>query len=159
VPRDSGLVHLLVQRPARGERRRCEELALDPERGVVGDRWWDSWPRKREAMVTLMRHDVALALGDGQDPALLGDNIFADIDTSSVNLPPGSRLRLGEALCEVTPKAHTGCSKFAERVGQAALELTRDPVWRWQNLRGLHLLVLEGGRLRRGDHLQVLSRA
>jgi MOSC domain-containing protein YiiM len=65
------------------------------------------------------------------------------------------RGRIGEALCEVTPKPHTGCSKFAARVGAAALAITRSPAWRPANLRGVHLRVLAGGPVRPGDRIVV----
>jgi hypothetical protein len=44
---------------------------------------------------------------------LFGDNLFVDLDISAANLPCGSRLRVGDAIVEVTPKPHNGFSKFA----------------------------------------------
>jgi len=38
-----------------------------------------------------------------------GDNLILELDLSSKNLPPGSRVRIGGAILEVTPLAHNGC--------------------------------------------------
>ena len=158
APRELGRVRLMVLRLRENERFRPDRVTLDTELGVLGDRWSASEKPKLEAQVTAMRYDVASLLCDGGDPAMLGDNLFLDLDTSSQALPPGTLLEIGEALCEVTPKAHTGCKKFAERVGVEALKLTRDEAWRDQNLRGVHLRVMRGGDVRRGDEVRVLSR-
>ena len=68
-----------------------------------------------------MRHDVAALIANGQPLTLFGDNLFVDLDISTANLPSGTRLRVGEALVEVTPKPHNGCSKFEGRFGADAL--------------------------------------
>ena len=50
-----------------------------------------------------MRADVARLIADGQDLSLFGDNLLVELDLSVENLPAGTRLRIGTALCEVTP--------------------------------------------------------
>lgn len=157
-PRDRGVVRLLVLRLPEERRLTPASVALDPERGVSGDRWSLAEKPKLEAQVTLMRHDVAAVLCDGGDLSPLGDNLFVEIDTSTENLPPGTVLRVGASRAVVTPKPHTGCYKFAARVGQDALALTREPGWRERNLRGVHLRVLDGGEVRVGDEVVVESR-
>lgn len=155
-PKDQATVALLVQRLP-GERRQTPDaVTLDREQGVLGDRWFGSFRRKEDAQVSLMRFDVASALHD--DPAQLGDNLFATLDTSAANLPPGTVLMVGPVTCIVTPKAHTGCSKFEARTGADALALTRDPAWKDQQLRGVFLRVLDGGTVRVGDPIEVISR-
>ncbi len=153
---DLAPIALLVQRLPKDRRLTPASVMLDPEQGVIGDRWFTSFRRKADAQVTLMRWDVASAMHE--DPRVLGDNLFASIDTSAQNLPPGAVLRVGAATCIVTPKAHTGCSKFEARAGSDALELTRDPAWRASQLRGVHLRVIEGGEVRLGDTIELLSR-
>jgi hypothetical protein len=152
--RDSAAIALLVQRLPEEQRATPWFVTLDPERGLIGDKW-ASGKRNPEAMVTLMRFDVASLMGD---PVQFGDNLFASIDTSAENLPPGTLVMVGSARCEVTPKAHTGCHKFARRAGDDALAITRDPAWIRHQLRGVHLRVLEGGLVSVGDALVVLSR-
>lgn len=155
--RDAAPIQLLVQRQP-GERRLTPPvLTLDPELGVVGDQWSTDLLPKIEAQVTLMRWDVARLMH--AQPEILGDNLFASLDTSAENLPPGTVVRVGAALCTVTPKPHTGCSKFQKRVGKDALKITRAPDWRSHQLRGVHLRVLERGEVRLGDHIEIVQRA
>ena len=156
--RDHGVVRLLVQRLPGEARLNPERVILDVAQGVLGDRWSLGGAPNPEAQVTLMRHDVACLLSAGGDPSMLGDNLFVDIDTSAENLPPGTVLQIGDALCAVTPKPHTGCHKFAARVGAEALALTRASGWKQMQLRGVHLRVLEGGAVELGDTARVLRR-
>lgn len=155
-PTEATTVSLLVQRSHDERRVRPDAVVFDKERGVLGDRWYDSPRRKEDAQISLMRYDVASTLHD--DPAELGDNLFATIDTSAANLPPGTVLTVGAATCIVTAKAHTGCYKFEARAGGDALALTRDPDWKASQLRGVFLRVLEGGTVRVGDPIEVISR-
>ena len=86
-----------------------------------------------------------------------GDNILVDFDISVENLPPGSRLRVGEALLEISAAPHTGCSKFAARFGQDALRWTNWRHWRERRLRGVNARVVQGGTVRVGDVVERLS--
>ena len=52
-----------------------------------------------------MRTDFARVVANGQPLELHGDNLYLSLDLSASNLPIGSRVRVGEALLEVTPKA------------------------------------------------------
>ena len=133
-------------------------IQLDTEAGVLGDRWAIGRMPKLECQVTVMRADVATVLCDGGDYAILGDNLFVSLDTSASALPPGTRLKVGGATCEVTPKPHTGCNKFQARVGKDGWALTRDAVWLSEQLRGVHLRVLVNGEVRDGDPIVVESR-
>lgn len=155
-PVQGGRVELLVQRLPEERRLTPARARLDPELGMEGDRW-ALGPRKLDAQVTLMRADVARMLLAGGGVEVFGDNLFADLDTSAANLPAGTRLRVGAALCEVTPKPHRGCSKFARRAlpsGRVFLDL---PAHLPMQLRGVHLRVLEGGEVAVGDRVEKLA--
>jgi MOSC domain-containing protein YiiM len=145
----------VVQRLPDAARSSPQSGRLEPGRGLLGDRWASAEAPHPEAEVTMMRVDVAALLSDGADYALLGDNLFVALDTSAEHLPAGTRLRVGGALCEVTAKPHTGCRKFAVRVGAAALALTGSPAGRAANLRGVHLRVLLPGDVHVGDAIRV----
>jgi MOSC domain-containing protein YiiM len=95
---------------------------------------------------------------NGQPLSLLGDNFLVELDLSLGNLPTGSRLRLGEAVLQVTPEPHTGCAKFRQRFGKDALRLTADPRFRNQRLRGIYAKVVRSGEVTRGDPIEVVSR-
>jgi MOSC domain-containing protein YiiM len=156
---DEGAVVLVVARPSTGERTTPEKCRLTPEGGVEGDRWASRENPSIRSQVTMMRADVARVLANGQPLSLFGDNLLVEIDLSSSNLPAGTRLRVGTALCEVTDKPHTGCSKFAARFGQAARELTTAEDFLAWRLRGLHVRVVEAGDVGPGDRVRVLARA
>ena len=101
---------------------------------------------------------VAELIANGQPVTVFGDNLFMNLDLSRQNLPTGSRLRVGEALLEVTPKPHNGCRKFAARFGDEALRFVSKLELRHRNLRGIYMRVLEGGRIESGASVEVLSR-
>jgi MOSC domain-containing protein YiiM len=106
-----------------------------------------------------MRRDVAELIAAGQPLTLFGDNLFVDLDISAANLPLGTRLRVGEAVVEVTAKPHNGCFKFKGRFGQDALFFVQAAPTRDQNLRGIYWKVVAPGEVSVGDPIRVLSRA
>ena len=82
---------------------------------------------------------------------LSGDQLLIDLDLSIENLPPGTRLRVGSAVIEVSKKPHTGCAKFAARFGQDALRFVSTPEGRALRLRGANAKVVQSGAIRVGD--------
>jgi MOSC domain-containing protein YiiM len=135
-----------------------EHVELSVEDGVPGDGWSRGAHRSPDNQLTVMRHDVATLLANGQRPELAGDNLFVDLDLSDANLPAGTRLRVGAALVEVTPEPHNGCSKFRARFGADALAFVQAKETRHLNLRGIHFRVIEGGKVAVGSEIRVLSR-
>ena len=158
LPRDSGRLVLIVRRPVDGSRETPERLQLTPDDGVAGDSWGRNPDRKLEAQIAVMRRDVAELLANGQPLTLFGDSLFVDFDISLGNLPIGSRLRVGEAVVEVTPMPHNGCSKFKARFGADALFFVNAKPTRHLNLRGIYWKVVEAGEVSVGAPIQVLSR-
>jgi MOSC domain-containing protein YiiM len=153
-------VQLLVRRPAVDERETPPELLLDVAEGVVGDNWRlrgsSSMPDHSadpEAQVTMMNARVAdlLSLGNGERWKLAGDQIFVDFDVSVSNLPPGTRVRLGSAVLEISAKPHTGCVKFVARFGAEAMRFVNAPAGRALRMRGVNCRIVEGGSVRLGD--------
>jgi len=157
-PTDEGSVVLVVARPDVDERVTPQRCPLTPQGGVEGDRWGRRPNPDPAAQITVIRADVARLFANGQPLSLFGDNLVVDLDLSPANLPTGTRLRVGTALCEVTPKPHTGCGKFSARFGQAARDITADPAFQDWRLRGLYIRVLEPGEAGPGDPIRVLSR-
>jgi hypothetical protein len=157
-PRDEGAVVLVVVRPSAGARALPPRCSLTPESGITGDRWAQGEKPLLAAQVSVMRADVAKALAGSQPLELFGDNLFVDLDLSTDNLPTGTRLRIGTAVCEVTAKPHTGCVKFETRFGKAARSLTTaDPFRQWR-LRGMFLRILDPGEVAPGDRVSVIER-
>jgi hypothetical protein len=163
-PPDGGAVALVVRRPAVDVREALVEAVLDPAEGLVGDTWRARGSRHTEdgsadprAQLTIMNVRVAALVAGGPDRReLAGDQLFVDLDLSGRNLPPGTRLAIGEAVLEVSAKPHRGCEKFAARFGHEALRFVNSEVGQELNLRGINTRVVVGGRLRVGDPVRKL---
>jgi MOSC domain-containing protein YiiM len=115
-------------------------------------------PRHPDAQLTVMRRDVAELIAAGQPLTTSGDNLIVELDISAANLPAGTRLQVGDAVVEVTPKPHNGCQKFARRFGADALRFVQAPATRHDNLRGIYGKVVLAGEVSVGAQIQVLSR-
>jgi MOSC domain-containing protein YiiM len=162
APTDRGTLELVVVRPEVGEREVRDEATLDLDDGVVGDRWRNAGrsggrPANVNAQVTLMSaRAAALVAGDRERWPLAGDQLYVDLDLSGENLAPGTRLRIGSAILEVTDEPHTGCKKFTERFGLDAMVFVNSPEGRALNLRGINTRVVEAGTVRVGDDVTKL---
>ena len=159
APKEAGRVALIVRRPAEGRREILEQAHLTPEEGLPGDEWGRRASRNPEAQLAVMRRGVAELIANGQPLTLFGDNLFVDLDISAANLPSGTRLRLGDAVVQVSPLPHDGCRKFNARFGPDALRFVQSAATRDQNFRGIYWKVVEAGLVRVGSEIQVLSRA
>jgi MOSC domain-containing protein YiiM len=159
LPTDRGRVSLLVRRVQEGEREILDRVVLAPGAGVPGDRWIRKPRPNPETQIAVMQKDVAELIANGQPLTLFGDNLFLDLDLSVSNLPPGSRLRVGSAILEVTPTAHTPCKKFRVRFGEDAVQFVSRPEFGHRKLRGIYVRAVETGEIRTGDPVEVISRA
>ncbi len=127
---------------------------IEPGLGVVGDSWSQRPRPNPDAEVTLMNtRCIALLAGAPERWSLAGDQLYVDMDLSLENLPPGSLLRIGGALLEVSPKPHKGCPKFSARFGPDALAFVNSDAGRAARLRGLNARVVAGGQVRVGDRV------
>jgi MOSC domain-containing protein len=160
-PAENGVVEMIICRPARYERTVLDEGMLDVAHGLLGDTWEargaTNTPDGRAdplRQVTLMNsRALASVAGERERWELAGDQLIVDLDLSMVNLPAGTRLRIGEAVAEVTEPPHTGCAKFAGRYGVDALAWVSDRAGRQQRRRGMHVRVLRSGTVRPGDSI------
>jgi MOSC domain-containing protein len=160
-PRDEGTLELIVRRPVVGEREQLDEALLDVDEGLVGDSWRTRGSRSTpdgsanpKAQLTLMNVRVAALVA--VDPAripLAGDQLYVDLDLSTENLPPGTRLTIGTAMIEISDEPHTGCRKFVDRFGSDAHRFVNAREHRGLNLRGVNAVVVQGGVVRRGDRV------
>jgi hypothetical protein len=161
-PSDGAIIELIVRRPEREEREVVAEARLDPVEGLVGDGWLARGSKSTPdgsadplSQLTIMSTRVLAAIEpDRARWPLAGDQILADLDLSDANLPPGTRLRVGEALVEVTERPHTGCAKFASRFGLDALRWISAPERRSLRMRGMYVRVVDGGVVRVGDEIR-----
>ncbi len=158
LPADTGRLTLIVRRRLDGSRETPERLRLTPEDGVPGDSWGRDPKRMLDAQIAVMQRDVAELIANGQPLTLFGDSLFVELDLSATNLPIGSRLRVGEAVVEVTPMPHDGCSKFKKRFGADALVFVNAKPTRHLNLRGIYWKVIEAGEVQVGSLIEIISR-
>jgi len=159
APAHEGRVALIVRRRELGRRELPERLRLTPEGGVPGDAWIERASPDPAGQIAVIQADVAKLIANGQPLELFGDNLFLELDLSRANLSPGSRLRVGGAILEVTPKPHNGCRKFRARFGADALQFVAAPERRHCNLRGIYMRVHEAGDVCVGDSVSVIARA
>jgi MOSC domain-containing protein YiiM len=160
-PRERGTVRLLTVRREPGVHETPDAVAVTVDGGLEGDRWAHGWQERdpdREAQVTLMNAAVTELVAAGRQPLHeAGDNILVDFDITAEHLPPGARLRVGEAVLEISEMPHTGCSKFAARFGQDALRWANWRHWRERRLRGVNARVVQDGTVRVGDAVERLA--
>jgi MOSC domain-containing protein YiiM len=164
VPADRGVLALIVRRPAVDERELLEQGTLDVAQGLVGDSWrlradGDGGPNP-DAQLTVMNARAAAVVSGSEDRApwaLAGDQLYVDLDISAANLPPGTRLRIGAAVIEVSTLPHLGCAKFLRRFGVDAQKFVNSTEGRALRLRGMNARVVESGRIATGDRVHKLG--
>lgn len=159
APTDRGTVDLLVARTADFGRLVHDRVKLTVAGGMPGDRFAEQTKYGPEAQLATMRTDFARVVANGQPLELHGDNLYLSLDLSESNLPAGSRVRVGQALLEVTPMAHNGCKKWVQRFGLAPMRLNMAAHFRPRHLRGIYLRVIEDGECAVGDPVVVVSHA
>ena len=155
-PSDLGTVELVVRRPVEGEREVLDEAVLDYP-GLVGDRHTLRQDAHAGTEITLMNARVIdVIAGSRERWPLAGDQLYVDLDLTTENLPPGTRLQVGSATLEVSEVPHTGCGKFTARFGSAATRFINAKPNRELRLRGMNARVVEPGTVRPGDPIRKL---
>ncbi len=163
-PKNQSVLDMIVSRPEEDAREVMELADLDVNVGLVGDTWQDR-PSTRsgdgkahpDMQITIMNSRVAdLVAQDKERWPLSGDQLFADIDLSADNMPPGTRISVGSAILVATDQPHTGCKKFAARFGADALKFISSPVGKELRLRGINCKVVQNGEIKPGDSVNKL---
>jgi MOSC domain-containing protein len=163
APCQTGRVLAIAVRPEVDRREVVDKALIDVEAGVVGDTWRSRGSSSSadgsadpQAQVTVMNAWFArLIAGEEVDRwALAGDQLYVDFDLSTENIPPGTRLAVGDAVVEVSSVPHTGCLKFGDRFGTDAVRFVSTPLGKSMNLRGINTRVVAPGTVRRGDPIR-----
>ena len=163
-PKIDSVLDLIVSRPEEDAREVMPLAALDVKVGLVGDTWQDRPSARRghgnahpDMQITLMNSRVAALIAQDKGRwQLSGDQLFADLDLSAENVPPGTRIAVGSAILEATDQPHTGCKKFSARFGVDALKLVSSPIGEELQLRGINLKVVQSGEIKPGDAVKKL---
>ena len=158
-PKDQGVLELIVSRPQENAREVLDHGILDRAVGLVGDNW-QSIPSSLSAdgkahpdmQIDIMNSRFIALVAQTKDRwQLAGDQLFVDLDLSTENVPPGTKISIGSAIIQATDQPHTGCSKFAARFGLDALKLVSSPIGKELQLRGICAKVVSDGEIRSGD--------
>lgn len=165
APADEGFLALIVRRPAVDQREVLEVGELDLTEGLVGDTWKvrgstsssDGGPNPESQLNVMSARAIALIAGELDRWSLAGDQLYIDLDLSVDNLPPGTRLAIGDALIEISEHPHRGCQKFSGRFGMNALRFVNSEVGRRLRLRGLNAWVVVPGTIRLGDVVRKVA--
>ena len=164
APTGSGVIGLIVRRPAVDERELLGEALINADEGIEGDTWNQRGSSKSAdggphpgMQVTIMNSRAAEAvIGPIERWPLAGDQIYADIDISHEALPAGTQLSVGSAVLEVAAEPHRGCAKFAARFGRDALRFVNTGEGSNLRLRGVNCSVVQPGAVRVGDSVTRL---
>ena len=164
-PKGEGTLRLIVRRPKVNARQAVESGRLDLDQGLVGDNWrtkGSKWRRggdpKRQLTEMNWRFARLVAVDENRVP-LAGDQLYVDLDLSKENVPPGTRLSVGDnAIIEITEPPHLGCKKFVERFGVDAMTFANSEFGRLYNLRGVNAKVVRGGDISTGSRIALLNR-
>lgn len=125
---------------------RVEALELLAGFGAKGDRHAGKDPDRAVLVAGVAAYERAQMAGIDLPYGALGENLLLDLDPHG--LPSGARLRVGEALLELA-QICTVCASLS----QFDLRLPK----LLYGGRGLYARVLEGGVVRVGDPVQVLT--
>lgn len=158
-PSTTAVINALNVRPGPDQREARESIEFDPALGAIGDRWirktWlylpDNQPDPRVQVAVCNARILALiqqVTGVDHHP---GDTLFTDLDLSVANLPAGARLRIGEAVLEISDVENDACAKFATHYGPVVFEWIRLARNRPLRLRGLFAKIINHGVVRCGD--------
>lgn len=159
APKDLGVLVMIARRPRAEAREVLEEAEISLSQGLVGDNWKARGSTRTsdgtahpDLQITLMNARVIeLVAQEREHWALAGDQLYVDLDLSTNNLPPGTQLRIGTAIIEITAYPHTGCRKFAARFGADATKFVNSPEGRELQLRGVNAKVVRPGKVQIGD--------
>ena len=124
-----------------------EVVRLRPEHGIEGDAHAGNWHRQVSLLgkesVDKLQEKIRIPLF----PGAFAENILCE-GLTLYQLPVGTKLRVGTALCEVTQigkECHADCA-IRQQAGDCVMPRE-----------GIFVMVLEEGEARPGDMVTVLS--
>lgn len=164
APADNGTLELIVQRPDEDMRVVLAEAELNTDEGLAGDNWNqrsstrtdDGGPHPDMQLNIMNVRILEQIAGSADRMPLAGDQLIVDLDLSEANLPPWTKLAIGDAVIEVTDQPHNGCAKFSRRFGVEAHRFVNSPLGKELHLRGINARVVTPGAIRQGDTIRKI---
>ena len=164
APKDEGRLDMIISRPEHGKRDVLSQAHLTAARGVPGDHWSQGCHLSDEngnphpdVQICIMASRVIEAVaGDKANWPPAGDNLFFDMDITPSNLPPGTRLSIGDAILEITAEPHNGCQSFIDRYGRDACLFVNTGDGKKHRFRGIYARVVQDGTVSEGDVIRKL---
>jgi len=165
-PKDVGRLDAIFVRLKENVHDARDVVVLSSEGGIEGDRWsTDHWQTLSDgrsdpsSQVSLINARLLkLIAGQSIATSLVGDNLVVDLDLSDENLPPGTRVRIGDTVVlEISDEAHTGCGTFSDRYGTQVCQFVNSARGKSLNLRGCFARILEGGTIKIGGPVSKTS--
>ena len=143
----TGVIRAVCISEKRGEQKHpVDEIVLQPGHGIVGDAHAGAWHRQVSLLavrsVQKVQEKVDFPLGSGA----FAENVLIE-GIVLHELPVGTRLKLGTALCEVTQIGKECHSDCAIRKAAGDCVMPRE---------GIFVRVLTEGRAKAGDFVTVL---
>lgn len=142
------ILHIHIAPQEEAPVQACEEVTLDVERGLLGDRYEGTSPSRQVTIVSTEELGAASEeLGFPIPPGSTRRNIT--IEGFSLEERVGQRLALGQAVVKIT-KTCPPCDNMETCVGTGARTAL-------EKRAGVRATVEKGGKIRPGDPVRVLS--
>lgn len=128
-------------------KRPVESIELLPDWGIVGDAHAGNWHRQVSLLGTDSVAKVQQHMAEKLVPGAFAENILVE-GICLYELPVGTRLRIGTAVCEVTQigkECHLGC-EIRKKTGDCVMPRE-----------GIFAKVICAGRAKAGDAITVLN--
>ena len=144
----TGIIRAVCLSEKKGEQKHpVDSVRLLPRHGIVGDAHAGDWHRQVSLLgvesVARLQEKISLPLL----PGAFAENILCE-GLCLYQLPVGTRLRIGSALCEVTQigkECHADCA-IRRQAGDCVMPRE-----------GIFAIVLEEGEARPGDLVEVVA--
>ena len=144
----SAVIRAVCISEKKGEQKHAvESIRLLPHHGIVGDAHAGDWHRQVSLLgtrsVARLQEKIAFPLL----PGAIAENVLCE-GLTLYELPVGTRLRIGSALCEVTQigkECHADCA-IRRQAGDCVMPRE-----------GIFAVVLEEGEARPGDLVEIVT--
>lgn len=143
----TGVIRAVCISGKKGEQKHAvEEVELLPDHGIVGDAHAGNWHRQVSLLSTESVAKVQEKIPFKLAPGAFAENILLE-GICLYELPVGTRMKLGTALCEVTQIGKVCHNDCAIRKAAGDCVMPRE---------GIFVKVLTAGRAKAGDFVTVL---